>query len=83
VRRPKATILGRDVAGTVEAAGSQVTRFRPGDEVFGVCSARNADLARELGAERVIDYTTVARSGAPVARGRRGRRSAAGAVRAA
>jgi NADPH:quinone reductase-like Zn-dependent oxidoreductase len=138
VRRPKATILGRDVAGTVEAVGAQVTRFRPGDEVFGeveqrgfaeyvtapaahlaakppgvsfadaatlpvaattalqaarkaelgpgrsvlingasggvgtfavqiartfgatvtgVCSTRNADLVRKLGADRVIDYT--------------------------
>ncbi|MFC8514897.1 NADP-dependent oxidoreductase [Streptomyces sp. NPDC057257] len=27
--------LGRDVSGTVEAVGADVTRFRPGDEVFG------------------------------------------------
>jgi NADPH:quinone reductase-like Zn-dependent oxidoreductase len=40
VRRPKATILGRDVAGTVEAVGPQVTRFRPGDEVFGEVEQR-------------------------------------------
>ena len=29
---------GSDIAGTVEATGSAVTRFAPGDEVFGICS---------------------------------------------
>jgi NADPH:quinone reductase-like Zn-dependent oxidoreductase len=35
LRRPRARILGSDLAGRVEAVGPQVTRFRPGDEVFG------------------------------------------------
>ena len=33
--KPKNTILGSDVAGRVEAVGSKVTQFQPGDEVFG------------------------------------------------
>ncbi len=33
--RPKNTILGADIAGRVEAVGSQVDQFQPGDDVFG------------------------------------------------
>jgi NADPH:quinone reductase-like Zn-dependent oxidoreductase len=139
-RKPRRDVLGTDFAGTVESVGRDVTRFRPGDEVFGgehgafaeyisisqtaglalkpagitfeqagtvgvaaltalqavrdhgqvkpghkvlingasggvgtfavqiatsfgadvtaVCSPRNVDTARSLGAQRVIDYTT-------------------------
>ncbi len=32
---PKYKILGADVAGRVEAVGSNVTQFQPGDEVYG------------------------------------------------
>ncbi|MFD9219117.1 NAD(P)-dependent alcohol dehydrogenase [Streptomyces sp. NPDC060064] len=32
---PKRRIRGRDFAGRVEAVGADVTRFRPGDEVYG------------------------------------------------
>ena len=32
--RPKHRILGVDVAGQVEAVGSSVTQFKPGDEIY-------------------------------------------------
>lgn len=35
LRKPKNPVPGLDVSGTVVAVGSAVTRFRPGDEVFG------------------------------------------------
>jgi len=43
LRTPKKPIRGTDVAGQVEALGRSVTRFRPGDAVFGWCEGAFAE----------------------------------------
>ena len=43
LRRPRNGMRGTDVSGTVDAVGANVTRFRPGDEVFGWCSGALAE----------------------------------------
>ena len=48
--RPKVQILGSDIAGTVEAVGTEVTRFAPGDEVFGDLSHRWGGFAEYVAA---------------------------------
>jgi len=43
--KPKQPIQGLDVAGRVVAVGSKVTRFSPGDDVFGIASGSFAEYA--------------------------------------
>ncbi len=45
LRRPRTAVPGRDVAGTVVAVGSAVTRFAVGDPVFGVARGSFAEYA--------------------------------------
>ncbi|MEV7562159.1 NAD(P)-dependent alcohol dehydrogenase [Streptomyces sp. NPDC089795] len=45
LRRPRTRVRGMDVAGVVEAVGPEVTRFRPGDEVYGNCKGSFAEFA--------------------------------------
>jgi len=45
LRRPKTRVVGWDVAGTVDVVGTGVTRFQPGDEVFGTCRGAFAEYA--------------------------------------
>jgi NADPH:quinone reductase-like Zn-dependent oxidoreductase len=46
LRRPKSERVGTDFAGTVVAVGRDVTRFQPGDEVFGGGSGSLAEYVR-------------------------------------
>ena len=42
ITKPKNPVPGLDVAGTVVAVGDKVTRFQPGDEVFGIAKGSYA-----------------------------------------
>jgi len=46
LRAPKTPVPGMDVAGVVEAIGNDVTRFQPGDEVFGIGKGAFAEYVR-------------------------------------
>jgi NADPH:quinone reductase-like Zn-dependent oxidoreductase len=45
LRRPKYANPGRNLAGTVEAVGADVTDFAPGDEVYGMATSTFAEYA--------------------------------------
>lgn len=45
IRKPRNPVRGREVAGTVVAVGSAVTRFTAGDEVYGIGAGTFAEYA--------------------------------------
>lgn len=46
LRTPTSAVPGMDLAGVVESVGKDVTRFLPGDEVFGIGKGAFAEYAR-------------------------------------
>jgi NADPH:quinone reductase-like Zn-dependent oxidoreductase len=68
--KPKNHILGWDMAGMVEAVGSQVTQFKPGDDVFASCSGTLAEhvcLAEEKLALKPANLTFEQAAAVPTA----------------
>ena len=51
--------VGRDVAGVVEAVGANVSEFKVGDEVFGICPGSFAEYAVANQANLVLKPATV------------------------
>lgn len=54
IGRPKSRRMGVDFAGTVEAVGPEVTRFQPGDSVFGARSGAFAEYVA-VRQDRIIE----------------------------
>jgi len=46
--KPKVNILGSEFSGVIEATGAQVTRFKPGDQVYGYLGQRMGAYAEYL-----------------------------------
>lgn len=51
--KPNRKVPGADMAGRVEAVGAGVTRFKPGDDVFGLCGETFAEYLN-VGADSIV-----------------------------
>lgn len=60
LRKPKINTLGLDVAGWVEVVGSQVTKFKPGDAVFGTAQGSLAEYVCATEDQLVLKPANVA-----------------------
>src|SRR5262249_21261532 len=70
LRKPKDTRLGVDVAGRIETVGRNITRLKPGDEVFGVGKGAFAEYACASEAAMIVkpeNVTFEQAASAPVA----------------
>jgi len=57
--KPKLGVPGFDLAGTVEAVGERVSRFKPGDEVFGATVGTCAEYASAKESELALKPTSL------------------------
>lgn len=88
--KPQYDILGCDIAGVIEATGTEVTKFRPGDAVFGDISAvgwggfaeyvsiRPNDLAKKPEGVSFTDAAAIPQAGVLALQGLRQGGAAAG-----
>lgn len=83
LRRPARRVLGSDIAGRVTAVGAAVTRFRPGDEVYGdnlalmggfaeYAVARESALAPKPASLTFVQASTLPQAGAIALQGTAG-----------
>jgi NADPH:quinone reductase-like Zn-dependent oxidoreductase len=83
LRAPRRPTLGSDIAGRVEAVGTGVTRFRPGDEVYGdnlqlmggfaeLVVARESALARKPAELTFVEASAIPQAGAIALQGTEG-----------
>ena len=68
LRRPRRSVFGFDFAGIVDAVGADVTAFRAGDRVFGICTSRSNGSHAEFAAvpQRLVAHLP---EGVPFAEG--------------